>query len=258
MSITLRPYQQECIDTIDGLGSGAYLVQMATGLGKTVTFSRIPRHGRMLILSHREELVTQPLKYFDCTKGVEMGKYRASPWDEVVSASIQTMIHRLGQFTPDEFDIVVCDEAHHSAARSYRKVLGYFHPRLLLGFTATPARGDKVRLDDIYQDIIFQRDLRWGIEHHYLSDIFCQRVDIGYDVSHIKTSHGDFAPGELEEAMDGTADAIAEAYSKLAQGATLIFAVSVNQAQEIARRIPGALVVKCETKGRADIKGTVI
>lgn len=253
MDITLRPYQQQCIDIIDGLAPGAYLTQMATGLGKTVTFSRIPRHGRMLILSHREELVTQPLKYFNCTKGIEMGKYHASPWDEVVSASIQTMIHRLDRFAPDEFDIVVCDEAHHSAARSYRKVLGYFHPRLLLGFTATPARGDKVRLDDIYQDIIFQRDLRWGIENHYLSDIFCRRVDIGYDVSHVKTSHGDFAPGELEEAMDGTADAIAEAYSKLAHGATLIFAVSVNQAQEIAHKIPGAAVVTGETKDRADI-----
>ena len=54
----LRPYQQECIDTIEAQPSGSYLAQMATGLGKTVTFANIPRHGnRMLILSHREELV---------------------------------------------------------------------------------------------------------------------------------------------------------------------------------------------------------
>ena len=69
----------------------------------------------------------------------------------------------------------------------------------------------------------------------------------------MRTSRGDFAPGELEEAMDGTADAIAEAYSKLAHGATLIFAVSVNQAQEIAHKIPGAEVVTGETKDRASI-----
>ncbi len=249
--LTLRPYQQECIDSIPEQGN--YLIQMATGLGKTVTFSQIPRHGRMLILSHREELVTQPLKYFECTKGIEMGKYHASPWDEVVSASVQTMTHRLDQFAPDEFDIVVCDEAHHSAARSYRKVLGHFQPRLLLGFTATPSRGDKVRLDDIYTDIIFQRDLKWGIQNNYLSDIYCRRVNIGYDISKVKTSHGDFAPGELDEAMDGTADAIAEAYTKLAQGATLIFAVSVNQANEIAKRIPNAAVVTGETDNRAQI-----
>ena len=60
----LRPYQQEALDSIPE--SGAYLICMAVGLGKTVTFSRIPRKGRMLILSHRDELVHQPEKYFDC------------------------------------------------------------------------------------------------------------------------------------------------------------------------------------------------
>mgnify|MGYP000323255899 CR=1 FL=1 len=48
--------------------------------------------------------------------------------------------------------------------------------------------------------------------------------------------------------MEGTADAIAEAYKKLAQGATLIFAVSVRQANEIAGRIPGAVAITGENK----------
>ena len=54
--IKLRDYQQECINIIEECGMGRHLVQMATGLGKTVTFANIPRKGRMLILSHREEL----------------------------------------------------------------------------------------------------------------------------------------------------------------------------------------------------------
>lgn len=53
--------------------------------------------------------------------------------------------------------------------------------------------------------------------------------------------------------MEGTADAIAEAYGKYAKGATLIFAVSVNHANEIAAKIPGAVVVTGETKDRAAI-----
>ena len=49
--ISLRPYQQECIDIIGHLPDGSsVLAQMATGLGKTVTFANIPRRGRMLIL----------------------------------------------------------------------------------------------------------------------------------------------------------------------------------------------------------------
>lgn len=33
----LRTYQTECIDTIEAQPPGAYLAQMATGLGKTVS-----------------------------------------------------------------------------------------------------------------------------------------------------------------------------------------------------------------------------
>ena len=246
----LRPYQAECLAAIPD--SGSYLIQMATGLGKTVTFAHVPRRGKMLILSHREELVHQPLKYFNCKTGVEMASVK-SDGEEVVSASVQSLVRRLGRFRPDEFDIIITDEAHHAAARTYRTIYDYFKPRLHLGFTATPNRSDSARLDDVYQDIIFERDLRWGIENNYLSDIYCKRIDIGYDLSRVRTQHGDFAPGELEKAMDGTADAVAQAYREHAKGATLIFAVSVKQVDEIAARIPGAVGVTAETKDRSDI-----
>ena len=252
-TVNLRPYQQECIQTIEDQSPGAYLVQMATGLGKTVTFANLPRHGgRTLILSHREELVEQPGKYFDCAFGVERAG-RRSNGEEVVSASVQSIVRRLDRFAPDDFRLIVCDEAHHAAAGTYRKIFGHFRPEKLIGFTATPNRGDRVRLDDVFQRIIFQRDLRWGIENGWLCDIFCKRIDIGYDLTAVHTRLGDYASGELEEAMDGTADAIAEAYQDHAAGATLIFAVSVRHASEIADRIHGAVVVTGETKDRAGI-----
>ena len=253
LHITLRDYQQECIDKIVQADHGRHLIQMATGLGKTVTFANIPRKGRMLILSHREELVNQPLKYFDCTKGIEMSKYHSNGTEEVVSGSIQTMTHRLDNFNSDDFDIIIVDEAHHSAAQSYKKVINHFSPRLLLGFTATPNRADSARLNDVFDDIIFKRDLRWGIKNGYLCDIFCKRVDIGYNLSAVHTRMGDYAPGELEKAMDGTADAVAQAYREHAKGATLIFAVSVEQCEEIAKRIPGAVAVTGKTEERAEI-----
>lgn len=117
MSIKLRDYQQECIDTLHSKGHGRYLVQMATGLGKTVTFANLKRQGRMLILSHREELVRQPLKYFDCSTGVEMAADK-SHGEEVVSASVQSIVHRLNRFKPDDFKTIIVDEAHHAAAKT--------------------------------------------------------------------------------------------------------------------------------------------
>lgn len=248
----LRPYQQEAIDVIQAQPPGRYLVQMATGLGKTVTFASIPRQGRVLLLSHREELVHQPRKYYDCSFGIERADQK-SHGEEVVSASVQSLVRRLDRFAPDDFDMVIVDEAHHAAAGTYRKILDHFTPRLTLGFTATPNRGDKVRLDDIFQKIIFSRDLRWGIQQGYLCDILCKRVDIGYDLSAVHTRLGDYAPGELADAMAGTADAVAQTYREHAKGPTLIFAVNVEQAEEIAGKIPGAAAVTGQTKNRDDI-----
>lgn len=150
-------------------------------------------------------------------------------------------------------DGILVHNCHHAAAGTYRRIFSHFRPEKLIGFTATPNRGDKVRLNDVFQKIIFQRDLRWGIENGYLCGIQCLRVNIGYDLSAVHTRRGDYAPGELDQAMDGTADAIAEAYQKYAKGATLIFAVSVRHAREIADKIPGAVVVTGETRDRAAI-----
>ena len=250
--MNLRDYQQECINKINHIDKGNYLIQMATGLGKTVTFANIQRKGRVLLLSHREELVNQPRKYYDCTFGIEQGKYH-SDGEEVVSASVQSIVRRLDNFNPNDFDMIICDEAHHAAANTYKKIFSYFKPRLLLGFTATPNRADGVRLNDVFSEIIFKRDLRWGIKNGYLSDIFCRRVDIGYDLSNVHTRMGDYAPSELENAMSDTSDAIAEAYRKYAKGATLIFAVSVKHAHDIASKINGAVAVTGDTPNRAEI-----
>ena len=241
--IQLRPYQEEALASIPD--AGAYLLCLATGLGKSVIFSRVPRRGRMLILSHRDELVHQPEKYFDCSFGVEQGN-ETSHGEEVISASVQSLVRRLEKFNPEEFDVIVVDEAHHSPAPTYRKIIEYFKPRLLLGFTATPNRNDGVGLKAIYQDIIYERNLRWGIGNGYLSNIHCLRVDIGVDLQHVAQRLGDYAPEALERAMniESANEAVAEAYRLYAKPPVLIFCASVAHAEALAEKIPGAVAVK--------------
>ena len=53
MELKLRDYQQECHNLIETLEPGSYLIQMATGLGKTATFATLKRKGRVLVLAHR-------------------------------------------------------------------------------------------------------------------------------------------------------------------------------------------------------------
>lgn len=109
MEIQLRDYQKEVLKIIDNLEKGSYLVQMATGLGKTATFANIKRKGRVLVLAHREELVTQPIKYYNCPVGIEMAS-NSSNGEEVVIASVMSLTHRLEKFKPDEFDMIIIDE----------------------------------------------------------------------------------------------------------------------------------------------------
>lgn len=250
----LRPYQKECVSVLNSLENGSHLVSAATGLGKTVIMSFIKPRGRMLILSHREELVNQPVKYFSVPVGFEQAN-RRSNGEPVVCASVQSLVRRLDKFSPDEFDVIVTDEAHHAVAPSYRKIYDYFKPRIHFGFTATPNRGDKQGLGAVYKDIVFERDIRWGIKNDYLSDIKCYRIDIGFDLSNVKKQKDDFNLSQLAAAVDITEqnEAVALAYEKYHVGQTLIFATTVQHAHNIAKLIPGAVVVSAETQNREQI-----
>ena len=66
MTITLRPYQKEALESIQthiDKGITKQLVVLPTGAGKTVIFSNIPQTIKdslpMLVLAHRGELLTQ-------------------------------------------------------------------------------------------------------------------------------------------------------------------------------------------------------
>lgn len=98
--------------------------------------------------------------------------------------------------------MIITDEYHHSVAPTYRKIYEHFSPRLHLGFTATPNRMDEVGLSHIYDDIIFERDLEWGIKNNRLSPIRCLRAEIGYDLRDAAVRMGDFAPNQLEKAVN--------------------------------------------------------
>lgn len=252
MQIQLRDYQQEVVGIINSKESGSYLAVLATGLGKTVIFSQIARRGRMLILSHREELVWQPKKYFSCTYGVEQGPNH-SHGEEVVSASVQTLNKRFRKFRPDEFDIIITDEAHHSMAGSYQRLYNYFKPRLHIGFTATPQRADHQMLGEIYEEIICNYTASWGIEHGWLCPLTSNLFDIGCDFS--KMPEVDRHLNWVEKAMDTPSKnkLVGEIYKKHATGQTLIFAVSVRHAINLSKQIPDSVVVTADTPNREKI-----
>ena len=99
---------------------------------------------------------------------------------------------------------------HHSTSKSYLQILRHFKPKLLLGITATPMRGDGTPLANVYDKISFIRTIPQLITEGeadtalgpYLSRIRGLRVKSSTDLRNIHIRAGDFAEGELASAVN--------------------------------------------------------
>jgi superfamily II DNA or RNA helicase len=249
----LRPYQKDCLDIMVTTKEGSYLNQMATGLGKTCVFGEYCNRTtyNILILVHRDELIYQPMNYINEDVGIEKAIKRSNG-ERIVIASVQSLHRRLENFDPNRFDVIITDECHHSAAKSYRKIYDYFNFKIHWGFTATPNRNDDIRLSDIFQKILFSRDLEFGIKNHYLSDIKCYRTYINYDLSKVESDSEDYKINALNQAVNTNENtlAIAKIYNDLAVGKTLIFCCSVDHCKSLQKEIPNSIVIDHKTKYR--------
>jgi superfamily II DNA or RNA helicase len=215
-----RPYQQECIESVQRCSAeySKLLIVIPTGGGKTIVFAKIAEAepGRTLILAHREELIQQAVEKLHRATGifasVEMAGQRASQSAQVVVASVQTMARRRDKYPPDHFKTVIVDEAHHTLANSYLNTLARFdsHARVL-GFTATPDRGDKKNLGKYYQHVAFEISLLDLVRQGFLSTIKVRTIPLKIDLSGLSQKGGDYDAAELGAAIDPMLEKLAEA-----------------------------------------------
>jgi type I restriction enzyme, R subunit len=152
----LREYQISAINSIQKAvtqGKDRFLFEMATGTGKTLVsaaviklFLRTGNARRTLFLVDRLELEDQAYKafvsYLKNDYKTVIYKENRDDWRkaEIVVSTIQTFLStnrykRL--FSPDDFDLVISDEAHRSIGGNSRAVFEYFIG-YKLGLTATP------------------------------------------------------------------------------------------------------------------------
>lgn len=164
VEIRLEPFQERLLEEIEvsrERGRHRNLLVSATGTGKTVMaavdYVRLREHitrDRLLFVAHRQELLEQSrATYAHALRDPGFGELwvggsRPRRWDHVF-ASIQSLRQRgLEDLPRDHFDVVVVDEFHHAAARSYCALLDHVAPRELLGLTATPERADGLPILD--------------------------------------------------------------------------------------------------------------
>lgn len=96
-----------------------------------------------------------------------------------VFATVQTLNRddHLTKYQPNDFDCIILDEAHHSSAATYQKVMNYFKPKLWLGMTATPdKRDDDMEGRNIYE--IFHYQIAYEIRLQQAMEEICYVLSI--------------------------------------------------------------------------------
>lgn len=263
----LRNYQKQAVSAVQSAWATGQLrpaVVMATGLGKSTVIARLvadhveqsdglvmgkleSRGRRVLILAHRHELLEQLRDNVLAVRpGTSVGIVKAERNEvdgDVVVGSIQTLANpsRLEQIT--DIGLVVVDECHHAAARSYMETLaqlGCFSDTIAVGVTATMDRADQKMLADVWESVAYSKGIREGIaEGHLVQPIGKAVVLESLDLSQVKTSKGDFQEGQLGEAIEEASVDIAKAVVNHAAGRSriLVFVPTVASAWTLAGQL---------------------
>jgi ATP-dependent helicase IRC3 len=250
--IVLRPYQTEALEAVlssEAKGINKQLIVLPTGAGKTVIFSHLPiirkESTPMLVIAHRAELLHQAKNKIqqmnpDLIVEIEQAQNIAGKVDVVV-ASVPTMgranSDRIEKFPKDYFKTIIIDEAHHAAAPTYRRIVDYFQPNLILGVTATPQRSDSTRLIDVFQEIVYYKTIEDLIKQGWLTRLVGYRIKTETDLTEIEVSDGDFVQSQLQDAVNNPNRnaSIVAAYQQICQERkTLVFAAGVQHAKDLA------------------------
>lgn len=246
-AIQPRPAQQAALDALHATWEEGYdraMVVMATGLGKTYLagfFAKSFR--RVLFIAHREEILQQALRSFQrIMPERSSGLYNGTEKDvssDLIFASIYTLgmkKHR-ERFDPKDFDLIIVDEFHHAAAKSYKSVLDYFQPTFLLGITATPERMDG---QDVYAlcdgNVAYKLHFIEAISRGWLAPFQYYGIYDDIDYNKIKWLGSRYDEEELLEAQlqEERAALIFNSWLRYKQTRTLGFCSSIRHADFLA------------------------
>ncbi|MFC5601859.1 DUF3427 domain-containing protein [Sporosarcina koreensis] len=261
--LDIRPYhyQQEILDELEVErtvhGHMKNLVVAATGVGKTVIsafdfkrFLQQKPNAKLLFIAHREEILKQSMYTFrailkDANYGeMFVGSFVPTSFDQLFM-SIQSWNSKKmkEKTTADFYDFIIVDEFHHATAPTYRTLLEYYEPTILLGLTATPERMDNQNVLSYFDDrIASEMRLTEAIDRKLLSPFHYFCVTDNVDLSAIKWSRRGYDTDELTNVYtsnDRRSDLIIRSINKyvtaLDQVKALGFCVSVEHAIYMAK-----------------------
>lgn len=261
-TIELRDYQQEATENLQKMredGKTIALLYHATGVGKTITAATDAKAvgGRTLFLVNALKLASQAKETFaKVWPEASLGEYTGSQKDmtqTVIFATVQSISKDLEKFSPTDFDYLIVDECHHAAANTYQKIFTYFHPKFILGLTATPERSDGEDMLELFQNVAHKMDLKTAVERGVLVPIRCIRVKTNIDLTDVRINGIKYNSQDLESKLfiPERNQLIVDTYLKYVNGKkTVIFCASVDHAAEIAKLLRDSGVKAEAVSGR--------
>ena len=210
------PYQNEVLEKLEVERTihnrFRNLVVAATGTGKTVIsafdykrFKQDNKSAKLLFLAHRKEILQKSLSTFQAIlRNNNIGELWVDGMVpnnfEFVFASVQTVNNQLANsnLSEDYYDYIIIDECHHQIANSYRSVINYFKPKILLGLTATPERMDGGDiLEDFDNKIAAEIRLPEAMNRKLLCPFQYFGITDSIDLTDVSWVRGKYVPSEL-------------------------------------------------------------
>ena len=241
-------FQQEILERLEVERSlhhrNKNLLVAATGTGKTVIaafdFKRFLQYNpdaKLLFIAHRKEILQQ-------ARAIFAGVLRNNNFGEMLFdgqepksktrlfANIISLNNRLSdlQISPNYYDFIIIDEVHHIAANSYRPILNYFTPKILLGLTATPERMDGENiLRDFDNTIAAEIRLPEALNRKLLTPFQYFAISDSVDVSGVRWQNGRYLPSELSHIYTSNDIRVGEIITKCHQ-----YLIDIKQVRALA------------------------
>ncbi len=234
------------------------LIVAATGTGKTVVsafdykrFKQQNKTAKLLFLAHRKEILVQARSTF---QGVLRDNNFGELWVdgsvpisfEYVFASVQSINNQIQNIhlSPNYFDYIVIDECHHLTASSYRGIISYFIPKVLMGLTATPERMDGGDIqEDFHNRIAAEIRLPEAMNRKLLCPFQYFGVSDSIDLAEVGWERGRYVASELTNlytANDRRVGEIVNALNKYTKDINEVralgFCVSIDHARFMAEK----------------------
>ena len=249
----LRPYQEAAVsDACKALDKhGNTIVVAPTGAGKTIMLSalvgeRYKDGKKILVMQHRDELVDQNKSKFErinpyITTSIVNGTVKN--WDgNTIFSMVQTISRERNLRDRPKFDMIVVDESHHAAADTYLKVINAVkedNPDAeIVGFTATPNRGDGKGLRSVFNNCSHQIEITTLIREGFLVPPKSYVVDcgVGDQLNNVSRKGNDFDMEQVEAIMNHKVinDKVVTEWIERAEGRkTVVFCSTIKHAEDL-------------------------